>query len=119
MTMPATTIALIDAGATLAAIGDPNSDALTFAGDLASVGRDLERAARGLEAAYERTEGELTPSDYGRAVRLAQQAIVSLAKAIGEMEIAIAALVRADPRQAELSPGWTVRDEQIEKWRTP
>ena len=111
------TPSLLAAGATLAQLADPDGDALTVAGNLASVGRDLERTARGLEAAYERTEGELTPSDYGRAVRLAQQALVALAKAIGEMETAIATLVRIDPREAELSPGWTVEDEIREKLR--
>ena len=108
---------LIDAGKTLATLASPERDLLSFGSDFSVLARDLKSISERLDAGYDGAEDRYdavlesgprswidTPvtSSYevariarnnelkqarARAIREAKQALVSLSRIIGEMEI--------------------------------
>lgn len=86
---------LIDCGLTLATVADPDKDLLSFAGSIGEVEIDLKHAAAKLDHAYDRAAVSCAADQrvierhaLAEAKRSLQQALISVAQIIGEVELA-------------------------------
>jgi hypothetical protein len=86
---------LIEAGRTLAQLGDPDKDMLNFATDARAIASSIKNVAGGLDYAYDLAVGPLDEVHaLTTAKRTLQLGLVALAQLVGELEMKAALIER-------------------------